>query len=67
MKTITDLSVSIPVVERVDLFVVGSGMTGIAATLPAARMGVKVLINEQFNCLGDTATSGNYIRRKARC
>ncbi len=33
-------------------------MTGVAAALSAARMGARVLIVEQFNCLGGVATAG---------
>lgn len=39
MKTLTDPSDRIPIVERVDVLVVGGGMTGVAAALSAARMG----------------------------
>jgi hypothetical protein len=55
---IPDPSKEIPVVDQVDVLVVGGGMTGVAAALSAARMGAKVLIVEQFNCLGGVATSG---------
>jgi hypothetical protein len=58
MQTIADPSQNIPVLDRVDILVVGGGMTGVAAALSAARMGAKVLIVEQFNCLGGVATSG---------
>ena len=58
MKMIPDPSHNIPVIARVDVLVVGGGMTGVAAALSAARMGAKVLIIEQFNCLGGVATSG---------
>jgi hypothetical protein len=33
-------------------------MTGVAAALSAARMGARVLVVEQFNCLGGVATAG---------
>ncbi len=58
MKTVIDPSERIPVVEHVDVLVVGGGMTGVAAALSAARMGAKVLIIEQYNCLGGVATAG---------
>jgi hypothetical protein len=55
---IPDPSKEIPVAAHVDVLVVGGGMTGVAAALSAARMGAKVLIIEQFNCLGGVATAG---------
>ena len=58
MRMISDPSKQIPVVDEVDVLVVGGGMTGVAAALSAARMGAKVLVVEQFNCLGGVATSG---------
>ena len=58
METVTDPSKNIPVTRHVDVLVVGGGMTGVAAALSAARMGAKVLIIEQFNCLGGVATAG---------
>ncbi|TFG72496.1 MAG: FAD-dependent oxidoreductase, partial [Anaerolineales bacterium] len=57
MRTVLDPSEKIPVADRVDVLVVGGGMTGVAAALSAARMGAKVLIIEQFNCLGGVATA----------
>ena len=58
MRKIEDPSRNIEIIEHVDVLVVGGGMTGVAAALSAARMGAKVLIIEQFNCLGGVATSG---------
>ncbi|MDF1512586.1 MAG: FAD-dependent oxidoreductase [Anaerolineae bacterium] len=58
MQTIPDPAHEIPIVDRVDILIVGGGMTGVAAALSAARMGAKVLIIEQFNCLGGVATAG---------
>jgi hypothetical protein len=55
---IPDPSTEIPVVGQYDVMVVGGGMTGVAAALSAARLGAKVLIVEQTNCLGGVATSG---------
>jgi hypothetical protein len=55
---ISDPSREIPVVGQYDVMVVGGGMTGVAAALSAARLGAKVLIIEQTNCLGGVATSG---------
>ena len=58
MRMIPDPSTEIPVVGQYDVMVVGGGMTGVAAALSAARLGAKVLIVEQTNCLGGVATSG---------
>jgi hypothetical protein len=58
MKTIPEPNREIPVVEEVDVLVVGGGPTGIGAALSAARLGARTLIVEQFNCLGGVATSG---------
>jgi hypothetical protein len=58
MNTIAEPSQHIPIVQRVDVLVVGGGMTGVAAAISAARMGAKVLIIEQYNCLGGVATAG---------
>lgn len=55
---IPDPSREIPVVGQYNVMVVGGGMTGVAAALSAARLGAKVLIVEQTNCLGGVATSG---------
>jgi len=54
----TEPALQIPVADEVDVLVVGGGMTGVAAALSAARLGLRTLIIEQFNCLGGTATSG---------
>lgn len=58
VRTIPDPSTEIPVVGQYDVMVVGGGMTGVAAALSAARLGAKVLIIEQTNCLGGVATAG---------
>ena len=58
VRRIPDPSREIPVVGQYDVMVVGGGMTGVAAALSAARLGARVLIVEQTNCLGGVATSG---------
>ena len=60
MKTIAEISTEIPVFAEVDVLVVGGGPAGIGAAISAARLGAKVLIVEQFNCLGGVATSGGH-------
>lgn len=60
MQTIPETSREIPVVDEVDVLVVGGGPAGIGAAISAARLGAKVVIVEQFNCLGGVATSGGH-------
>lgn len=48
----------IPVVEDVDVLVVGGGMAGAGAAIAAARMGVQTHLLEYFGSLGGSATSG---------
>lgn len=43
-----------------DVIVVGGGPAGIGAAFGAARQGARVLIVEQFNCLGGVATAGGH-------
>lgn len=60
MITIPEPNREIPVVDEVDVLVVGGGPAGVGAALAAARLGAKTLIVEQFNCLGGVATSGGH-------
>jgi hypothetical protein len=60
MKTIAEINKEIPITREVDVLVVGGGPAGIGAAISAARLGAKVLIVEQFNCLGGVATSGGH-------
>ncbi len=48
----------IPVVDEVDICVLGGSCTGVSAALRAARLGAKVAIVEKMNCFGGNATSG---------
>src|SRR4030042_3707109 len=48
----------VPVVEDVDVLVVGGGMAGVGAAVAAGRMGLKTLVVEHFGCLGGNGTSG---------
>lgn len=58
MRTIAEPNQEIPIVDDVDVLVVGGGPTGVGAAISAARLGARTLIVEQFNCLGGVATSG---------
>ncbi len=49
---------SIGVAHKVDVAVVGGGISGIVAALAAARMGAKTLLIEQHGVLGGLATIG---------
>lgn len=48
----------LPVVEDVDVVVVGGGCTGVFAAVRAARLGARVAIIEKQNCFGGMATAG---------
>ncbi len=60
MNPIREINTEIPVVDQVDVLVVGGGPAGVTAALAAARRGAKTCIVEQFNCLGGVATSGGH-------
>ncbi len=59
MKTIREPEREIPVVDEVDLAVVGGSCTGVFAAVRAARLGLSVAIVEKHNCFGGVATAGN--------
>ncbi len=48
-----------PVIDEVDLVVIGGSCTGVFAAVRAARLGLKVAIVEKQNCFGGLATAGN--------
>jgi len=48
----------LPITASTEVCVLGGGVAGLTAALGAARMGARVLLVEQGNCLGGTATSG---------
>lgn len=50
----------IPVLHETDVLVVGGGPAGVSAAFAAAELGKKVMIVEQFNCLGGVATAGGH-------
>lgn len=48
----------IPVVEKVDVLVVGGGPSGVAAAISASRAGASTLLIERYNHLGGLWTGG---------
>ena len=58
MDTIREPARNIPVIQDVDIVVLGGGCTGAFAAIRAARLGAKVAIVEQNNAFGGTATNG---------
>ena len=54
------VSESVPVRGEYDVIVAGGGPAGVAASLAAARRGMRVLVIEQFNCLGGVGTAGGH-------
>ena len=58
MDTIREPERNIPVVQDVDIVVLGGGCTGVFAAIRAARLGAKVAIVEVANAFGGTATNG---------
>lgn len=57
MKTILEPAREIPVINEVDIVVVGGGCTGVFAAIRAARLGAKVAIIEASNAFGGAATN----------
>ncbi len=55
---VTEPEKTIPVVQNVDICVVGGSCTGVFAAARAARLGAKVAIVEKQNCFGGMATAG---------
>lgn len=54
--TIVEPSRRVPVIAEADICVLGGSCTGVFAAVRAARLGAKVVLVEQQNCFGGTAT-----------
>ncbi len=59
MKYIREPEREVPIVDEVDLVVVGGSCTGVFAAVRAAQRGLSVAIVEKHNCFGGVATAGN--------
>jgi len=57
-KSVVEQAKKVPVIEDVDILVVGGGMAGVGAAVAAGRMGFRTLLVEYFGCLGGNGTSG---------
>jgi hypothetical protein len=57
MAYITEQSRKIPVIAEVDVLVVGSGPSGLAAAISSAREGVETMLVERYGCLGGNLTA----------
>ncbi|MEL7128320.1 MAG: FAD-dependent oxidoreductase [Pseudomonadota bacterium] len=57
IQTITEAPRETPVIHETDVLVVGSGPSGLAAALAAARMSVRVALLERFGCFGGNITT----------
>ena len=58
MKTIQEPAREIPVLDEVDVLVVGGGPAGYCAAVAAARQGSRTALVERYGCLGGLATGG---------
>lgn len=55
-RTITEPARELPILDEVDVLVIGGGPAGIAASVAAARLGARSMIVEQHGCLGGLLT-----------
>lgn len=58
MKTVNIPAKACPVVDEVDVLVVGGGAAGIGAAIGAAQCGASVALVEYFGALGGLLTNG---------
>jgi len=56
MNSITEKERQTPIFKNVDVLVVGGGPGGLAASISAARAGVKTMIIERYGCFGGNTT-----------
>jgi hypothetical protein len=57
-KNVITFTREIPVIEHVDVLVIGGGPSGIGAAVGAARAGAKTALIERYGFLGGMATAG---------
>lgn len=63
----TERERQIPVCDRYDVVVVGSGPSGMGAAIAAGRAGARVLLMEMLGCVGGISTSGLMSHFTGRC
>lgn len=56
MKYINEMPKKVPVLDEVDVLVVGGGPSGLAAALASAREGVSTMLLERYGCFGGVIT-----------